>query len=1079
MLHNQSSDHAQIASNPQLLETLLLGLLDPNQVAQATATLTNFLKSAQSCPPLVHVLCNSSNPHARNLAAVYLRSKFTSFQDELSDNIVQELQQVLLKRLVNEPEIKVLRSLGQLSIRVAKFAEFGDNQIAFFQAVEALLQQNNTERTEIGVTILRNLAPLTQGEPFETLIGVFTKGLQGTERMKVESLKGLAALALATEELLDENILTPRQEMLKNIYKMMAQVCEQLITHEDEAISRYVVEMWSDLIADGCLSGAESDIFRFMINVGGRRQLPVNVRFQVAEYMKYYCKKFPNKLIADKLLEPTMELCISLLMEQYQGTEDDVSTPLNIAIEVLDAMFLNVRVDRTTEMALQGVKQLVEKNHIRAALALLAIMTEGCAELMRDDSLLDELYQLLEQGMKASDPACRKVAYEALTQFVYHLSPTMNKYAERLMPAIFAAMDGEKNNQENLEAACITLDSYCSALEESIKPFVPQIFQTLFALLRDSSNPDVQCAAISAISSTLMTTREVKVPVNSLGELTKVLLQVVFAQNDNDEQVQKLQAEAINCLGEVCLTVGPEQTLKVDQETHFIQKILTGAATTNSEIREYTFGFFGTLGRLFQADLLATDEFPKMLQLCTDCLENEDGLVTQKEDDGFGNAGAPGIDEDQAEVEGKFYVVTGFLEEKTAACMALEQFARYCGPQFQRCWDAVFQHVLDAMQYPHPSLKQQSIRTMHFLTVNMMETIKNNQCINDEIRQNAEEMITMVITIYLVNLAREDDRDCAVETLISIAELLKVDTQAILGLQGRLPEQLLDGTGDGSDTNCNWPEFIEIMTLLLEEQTICQAPDDVDLGEAKREVEDNPILDGITDVTSALCKGLTEPQLQAYWKVVFPLLPRYLTPQRSHIEYSLAIGTMGDVSASLSEQSIQPFLQPSVQMAFKGLEASQHHLVRQNSVFALGCLCRAGRSQMKPYLEQILAILSEICKLPRNQPNNKDRLLRDNAISSLGSLLAYCSDDFPNEYFQSAVQVFLNGLPMEDDLQENEHVARNMIRILESRQALMQPYMQQCKSLLENSLQWGDMPQELVSQIQQILAGAQQQSTSI
>merc|ERR1719333_104564 len=134
--------------------------------------------------------------------------------------------------------------------------------------------------------------------------------------------------------------------------------------------------------------------------------------------------------------------------------------------------------------------------------------------------------------MTNEDAGTRKVAYEALTQFVYHLSPTMNEYAQQLMPKIFQAFLVEQNNQENLEVACIMLDSYCSALEESIKPFVPKIFQTLFELLRNSSNPDVQCAAISAISSTLMTTREVKVSVNSLGELTKVLLQVVFAQNN-------------------------------------------------------------------------------------------------------------------------------------------------------------------------------------------------------------------------------------------------------------------------------------------------------------------------------------------------------------------------------------------------------------------------------------------------------------------------------------------------------------------------------------------------------------------
>jgi len=306
-----------------------------------------------------------------------------------------------------------------------------------------------------------------------------------------------------------------------------------------------------------------------------------------------------------------------------------------------------------------------------------------------------------------------------------------------------------------------------------------------------------------------------------------------------------------------------------------------------------------------------------------------------------------------------------------------------------------------------------------------------------------------------------------------------MDVQGILGLHNREIKDVLGETGDNADPANSWEEFMDILTFLLNEECIFQAPDDVELNEAKREIEDNPILDGLTDITSALCEGLTESQLVSYWEVVFPLLTRYLQPNRSHIEYSLAIGTMGDVSAHLSPASIQPFLKTSVEMAFKGLETSQHHLVRQNSVFALGCLCRAGRESMQPYLENIFQVLDIICKNPRGQADNRDRLLRDNAISSLGSLCAYCANNIPDENFQNIVKVFLDGLPMEDDLQENEHVARNIIRILESRGALMQPFMQQCKNLLESSLQWEGMPQELTHQIRSILSNANQQSTEI
>jgi hypothetical protein len=1076
MLHNQNISHAQIAANPNLLESLLLGILDPSKVQQATQALTDFLATPGACPPLVHVICKSESPLARNLGAVYLRSKFGNYVEHLSKKDEDQLKTVLINQLVNEPDVKVLRSLGQLTIRVAKQFGFGDGHSALLQVIEQILQQNQTEKTEVAITLLRNLVPLTEGEPFQNLAGIFQGGLQGSEKVQIESLKGLQALAVASQSILDNKVLEEREQILVEIYKIMAQVCQRYIRHEDEAISRYVIEMWSDLFADGCLSGAETDIYQFMLKVCGEKDLNINVRYQVVDYMKFFCKQFPNRLIKENLLEPTMVICINLLMENYQETDDDVSNPLSIAIEVLDGVFLNVRVDKTISLALQGVKQLVQQGHLRAALALCAIMTEGCAEVMREKSLLNELYQLLEQGMTNEDAGTRKVAYEALTQFVYHLSPTMNEYANQLMPKIFQAFLVEQNNQENLEVACIMLDSYCSALEESIKPFINKIFETLFQLLQDGST-DVKVAAVSAISSSCRTAREVKQPVN-LKELTLVLLKILNADSE-DESVLNLKAEAINCLGEVCLTLQRDKTLAIDQETNFIQKIISGASTKHGEIRESTFMFFGILAQLFQADLLKTGNFENMLKLCLDCLENEDGLVTQKEDDGFGNAGAPGIDEDLEAAQTKFYVMTGFLEEKTAAANAVEEFAKNCGPGFQIYWSKSFQETLDAMQYPHPQLKRQSIRTMHFLAINMMKTLKANQCASAEIKQEAEDNIRTIVTVCFVNLMREDDKECAVETLISLCELLKMDVQGILGLNNREIKDVLGETGDNADPANSWEEFMDILTFLLNEECIFQAPDDVELNEAKREIEDNPILDGLTDITSALCEGLTESQLVSYWEVVFPLLTRYLQPNRSHIEYSLAIGTMGDVSAHLSPASIQPFLKTSVEMAFKGLETSQHHLVRQNSVFALGCLCRAGRESMQPYLENIFQVLDIICKNPRGQADNRDRLLRDNALSSLGSLCAYCANNIPDENFQNIVKVFLDGLPMEDDLQENEHVARNIIRILESRGALMQPFMQQCKNLLESSLQWEGMPQELTHQIRSILSNANQQSTDI
>ena len=116
--------------------------------------------------------------------------------------------------------------------------------------------------------------------------------------------------------------------------------------------------------------------------------------------------------------------------------------------------------------------------------------------------------------------------------------------------------------------------------------------------------------------------------------------------------------------------------------------------------------------------------------------------------------------------------------------------------------------------------------------------------------------------------------------------------------------------------------------------------DDIQL-ETKRESEDNPILDGLTDICQSLSEGLTQEQLLTFWDLIFPKLPNFLTSQRSHVEYSLAIGCMGDVSSKIEQQNFEKYLAQSMEMAFTGLNASNHHLVTFSWFFiAIWCLKR-------------------------------------------------------------------------------------------------------------------------------------------
>lgn len=616
---------------------------------------------------------------------------------------------------------------------------------------------------------------------------------------------------------------------------------------------------------------------------------------------------------------------------------------------------------------------------------------------------------------------------------------------------------------------CITLDSYTSALDKTILPYLDQIVDVLMQLL-SNGGLEVKEAAVSALASTLSTAREIKTDLKRIEELAEMLLQII--NNAKEEETYKIRAEATNCMGEICLTIGAQQTQELNNRTNLIRTVMEGLQFDSTELKEFTFAFFGTLAELFKDSILQTDEFQFMFQKALEILQNEEGLIMAPQDDGFGNNTNTEMDGDELDDDllttYKFYCQTGFLEEKTAAAGCLEAFARFCGPGFSTYWDPTAEAIIDCMSYPHPILKQAVTRAFHFLIENILKTFQDPGCINNidpTILNSGRETLSSTITLYLVALVREEDRDCCVETLVSIAELLKINTQDILGLNGQPIEQAMNN----GEQVCNWEEFMNIIEILFDEEAMCQSPDDVQL-ETKREQEDNPILDALTDICQALAAGLTQEQLIYYWNRVFPRLPKYLTSQRSHIEYSLAIGCIGDISAKIDQEHFTPYLEKSLELAFTGLNASHHHLVRQNSVYALGCICRASGNKLlagKTVVTQILQFLGPICEMPRGAADKRDRLLRDNGFSALGCLLAWV--DIPEQQFSQLFSVFIQGLPIEQDVAENQWVVKAILRILVGKQNLIQPYFQSIGQLLQASLEWEEMPKDVLQEAQNAL----------
>merc|ERR1712110_1256652 len=85
----------------------------------------------------------------------------------------------------------------------------------------------------------------------------------------------------------------------------------------------------------------------------------------------------------------------------------------------------------------------------------------------------------------------------------------------------------------------------------------------------------------------------------------------------------------------------------------------------------------------------------------------------------------------------------------------------------------------------------------------------------------------------------------------------------------------------------------------------------------------------------------------------------------------------------------------------------------------------------------------------------------------LGSMLAFV--DLPVDIFTQLFNIFVNGIPLEGDFQENQYVAGALVRILQTKQNLIQAQLEGVQKILQASLQWQEMPTQLIAQIANIL----------
>lgn len=530
-------------------------------------------------------------------------------------------------------------------------------------------QEQNIELKEVGFILWRNIIIYCGGslkKHFGNILKILQQGLKdkSSNQVRIESVKCIGEMVefLETQEEVD---------IIANIIPEMVEVIDQCLKEADEENVISGMEVFNNLIECKIpvLFKHSVDLTKFNIKIASaKNELPMTVRKQATNFCTWMCKSKPKTVMKHRFVPPFLTLCINLIMEseemenELRKTSDDESeddektqflSPLGIACDLLDEIFLNIPSEQCFPITVKAIEQLLKDEtpkRRRSAYIIISMMAEGCKEIISRGENLSLLLNACLKGTTDEYAIVRKCSLEAISQMATHLNVEIIDYHAIILPACFKIFANENEEisvkERALTAIEMFIDAYDADKDEEddinnnnnqssnifkIGDYLSDIMNTVANCLESNSLVLQQQALATINSCSTAAKQKFNIYIPRVLQILDVILQ------EEDKEKIELRAIATLCLGSIALNIGYDEYMPMFHKYH--DYVMDGLlAIDDSALREASFTYFSDIAELMGIKLLELDTFEDMLNYVFFIIEDDDGLIVELPDDGFGDA---------------------------------------------------------------------------------------------------------------------------------------------------------------------------------------------------------------------------------------------------------------------------------------------------------------------------------------------------------------------------------------------------------------------------------------------------------
>ncbi|KAJ4431592.1 hypothetical protein ANN_20191, partial [Periplaneta americana] len=899
------------------------------------------------------------------------------------------IKQGILQALVSEPEKFVKNSIAQFIGTIVRHEFPNQSWPEVLQFIQQLTSSDNISDKEVSLAF----QPCTDGAPTSELANVYHQ-------------------------------LMPR---------VMQAVRALSVTDEERAVE--AMELFDDLVesAIAVIVPHIKPLVEMCLEFASNKTLGDSIRVKALSFIGWITRTKKKAIVKHKLVQPILDVLFQLMSmppenddkEEYFSDDVDANTPMTCATQTLDVLALHLPPDKLLPplvcymqkiclSQLQHIQRGLEGTDLYAKKAshlALAVVVEGCSECIRT-KYLESFLQCICKGI--TDPAgvVRNAALFALGQFSEHLQPDISQYASQLLPVLFdylarlcSQLQEKGKEPPGLDRMFYALEMFCENLGDELLPYLPTLMDRLFTALSPNNSVHLRELALSCIGATANAAKDGMVPY-----FPRIIESLkIYLTQEQSEETMCLQTQAVDTLGVLARSVGPEHFAPLAQETVQLGLELL-SKTDDPDLRKSCYGLFAALSTVLKGDM--RNILPTIVEIMLDALKSVEGIVPHYKDDE--NTAFPvyedlsdaaeeedieneSEDEEEEEVAG-YSVENVYVEEKEEACIALTEIAKNTGEAFVPFLEKSFEEVFKMINYPQDEIRKAAIDAL------LQFCISFNDIKSPEGEIALSKALSMLIPKCAELIRTDEERSVVMTALDAYSELLKE-------VKGRV----LEGEGHrDAIINC----VKDVMTY----KTECQDKEDEDGANSDdpEAEQDEMLIEYAGDIVPNLGKAMTPDDFTQYFGLLLPLFANRTKKQSTVAQRSFGVGTLSECMEPLGPR-IGQFV-PQLLPLFLQLSRDDSDEVRNNAIFGIGEMVLHGKEALFPYPFNKVSIkhYSEILQaLSTAASKERHAGTLDNICGALARLIMTNVSGVP---MAQVFPVFVNYLPLREDFDENKAV---------------------------------------------------------